>query len=130
MAIKSYDKTRLQKCKFRREALRQEIKILTHCDHPNILKLYSSFEDQSKIHLITEYLPGRTLNQHIRKLNPNTKHEQDSLSIMKQLTSALAYLHQNDIVHRDLKLDNVIIDPLTKTVKLIDFGFSTYAKSD
>ena len=78
-----------------------------------------------------EYVPGRTLNQHIRKLNPaKDSHQKEIKSILKQIVSGLNYIHKHDIVHRDIKLDNILIDPVTQQIKLIDFGFSTYARSD
>lgn len=46
------------------------------------------------------------------------------------MVSGLNYIHKHDIVHRDIKLDNILIDPMTQQIKLIDFGFSTYARSD
>jgi serine/threonine protein kinase len=67
VAIKSYDKQRLNRSQFRRYSLKQEIAILQNCQHPNILKLYTTFEDAAKIHLVLEYVPGRTLTQHFKK---------------------------------------------------------------
>lgn len=78
-----------------------------------------------------EYLPGRTLNQHVRKMNIKEDGSEEKMkSIIRQIVSGLNYIHSNDIVHRDIKLDNILIDPATQQIKLIDFGFSTYSKSD
>ena len=62
-----------------------------------------------------EYVPGRTLNQHIRKINLSKEegHHEKIKSILKQIVSGMNYIHSHDIVHRDIKLDNILIDPAT-----------------
>lgn len=61
------------------------------------------------------YLKGRT----IKRLS-----EDQAKIIGKQLRNAITYLHSLNIIHRDLKLENILIDPSTLKIKLIDFGYS------
>ncbi|XP_037918730.1 serine/threonine-protein kinase 33-like [Hermetia illucens] len=107
----------------------QEIKILTAVDHPNIVSLEAVYESKKKICLVFEYCP-RELSKVFKQegyLNEPTVQK-----IMQYLTSAVAYLHSNSIVHRDLKLENILIGDNPENtndawfVKLCDFGVSTY----
>ena len=52
---------------FQRDALKQEISILSKLDHPNLIRLFTTIQGTSRIHLITDFVPGRSLLQHIRK---------------------------------------------------------------
>ena len=67
-----------------------------------------------------EYICGDLLN-YIRKRSKIS--EQTAKIIFKQLMEGLDYIHKNNIVHRDIKLDNILID-LTNTIKICDFGVS------
>lgn len=85
MAIKSYDRARLLKANYRFDALREEIKVLSKLNHPNLIHLYTALEkDPAKVHLITDYVAGRSLNQHIRKMHPGTPlHEDQCKKILR-----------------------------------------------
>lgn len=75
-----------------------------------------------------EYLPGISLGAYL-KAQPNKKvSEKNCKIIFKQLVKALAYMHSHNIAHRDIKLENIILDE-NLTPKLIDFGFSTCIES-
>ena len=102
--------------------LRNEIRILTICDHPNIIKINAVYEDQQYICLVMELFNGKTLFKHLvekrRLLEPETK------VIMKNVTETICYLHSMSpkILHRDLKPENILI--FKNQVKIIDFGWS------
>ena len=79
--------------------------------------------------LATELVKGKSLRS-IIKSNANHKFsEKDTKNIFRQIADALAYLHNKNICHRDLKLDNILLGE-HQQVKIIDFGFSIFTKKD
>lgn len=103
--------------------LRYEIDILKNLSHPNILKLYEVFEDQTTIYLVTEYCDGGELFDEI--IARGSFEEKDAANVIKQLLSSIAYCHDQNVCHRDLKPENILIEGKDKsTIKLIDFGTS------
>lgn len=103
----------------------EEVEILKRIDHPNVIKLYEFYEDATNIHLVTEYVDGGPLYELIVEVKKVP--EQVAAHIMKQLLGAMLYCHSNRIVHRDLKLENILLDEksLVANLKVIDFGLST-----
>ena len=71
-----------------------------------------------------EYLPGISLSQGLKQQPQQKFNENQVRNIMKQMTNALMYLHERNIAHRDIKLENIIVNE-DMQLKLIDFGFST-----
>ncbi|OMJ74003.1 hypothetical protein SteCoe_23900 [Stentor coeruleus] len=111
--------------KIQKEKIRNEIGILKNLDHPNIIRMFEYFEDTHKIYLIMEKCEGGELYEYILKQNSFSEFE--AANIIKQLLSALAYLHENKIVHRDIKPENILFEEthLSPNIKLIDFGIAT-----
>ncbi|CAD8123483.1 unnamed protein product [Paramecium sonneborni] len=118
-ACKIISKALLQK--YNAESMiRQEIKIQSTLNHKNILKVYHSFEDNQNIYIISEYCSRGSLQV------PKTPYsEKDVFNVCISLLGALDCLHQNKIIHRDLKLENVFLHE-DGTYKLGDFGWATY----
>lgn len=110
---------------------KQEISIMKMMDHPNIIKLYETFEDNHNIYLIMELCTGGELFDRIIDCGNFT--ETQAAIIMQQIVRAIYYMHQNRIAHRDLKPENFLChnkDKIEKTVlKIIDFGLSCHIKS-
>ena len=107
------------------EYLKKEISILSEISHPNITNCLFSFENDSSVFIIQEYCSGGDLETYLRK-NKSVKK-----SIMRKwitgLLNGLTYLHRNNIMHRDLKLANLLLstaDSNTAELKLADFGFA------
>ena len=119
VAIKTFTKKNL-KNKHARNKIKHEIDMLSRLRHPFITQILDSFETDKHIFIVMEYICGDLLG-FIRKRGklsePMTK------VIFKQIIEGLRYIHKKKIVHRDIKLDNILID-LTNTVKICDFGVS------
>lgn len=99
-----------------------EVDILNQLKHPNIIQFYEAFIEEMKFGIVMELLEGESLRDFIRNQTRNLD-EQFILKIFVQLLSALNYCHQNNLLHRDIKPDNIFITN-TGLVKLLDFGFS------
>jgi len=102
--------------RFQREALSA-----TSLTHPNIVNIFDVGEDGDIHYLVMEYVKGKTLKQYIVGSAPLHPHE--AVEIMKQLTSAIANAHQNQIIHRDIKPQNILMDD-DQHVKVTDFGIA------
>ena len=102
------------------EQLKNEIKIQSFCNHPNIIKLKEVLASNSKIFLVLELVEGGDLFNKIKKGGIFT--EKKVSDILKQILSAVVYLHKNNIVHRDLKPENMLYDIESNSLKIIDFG--------
>lgn len=110
----------------------KEINILMRLKHPQIIELYSfCLTDENEFALIMEYIPGGTLKEYIKK---NKKlDEEEAKIILKQILEIILYCHKMNIIHHDLKPDNILFtDDTHKQIKIIDFGISSlmYDKSD
>ena len=105
------------------EKFQNEIKILAMVDHPNIVRLFEVIEDDKYFNLLQELCTGGEL---LRKIQTTQLKEKDIAKIFNQIMSAVAYCHEKGIVHRDLKLENILFasESPDSPVKIIDFGFS------
>ncbi len=96
-----------------------ELEILKKLSHPHIMEVYEAYEDKNHFYIIAELCQGSELYEMI--LKKKTFHESDAAVIMQKLLSAINYCHQNQIVHRDIRPENIIVD--TKLdIKLIEWG--------
>ncbi|XP_053195667.1 serine/threonine-protein kinase NIM1 [Scomber japonicus] len=120
VALKILDRTRLDIQAQR--LLSREITSMESVQHPNVVRLYEVVETPSRLFLVVEYAGGGDLHNRIcneGKLSDNT-----SKVTFAQVLSAIKYLHNNGIIHRDLKAENVLFTS-SGCVKVADFGFST-----
>jgi calcium-dependent protein kinase len=111
--------------------VKNEIEILKITDHPNIVKVYEFSEDEKDLNIIMEYCEGGELFEYISKKGTFT--EGMACKIIKQIFSALSYLHSNNIIHSDLKPENIMFydkDAKDLHVKIIDFGMATKFNPD
>jgi eukaryotic-like serine/threonine-protein kinase len=100
---------------------RREAQSATSLAHPNIVNIYDVGEENDLYYIVMEYVEGQTLKQYIQLNSPLQVEE--TLEIMKQLTSAISHAHQNHIVHRDIKPQNILVDRFGN-VKITDFGIA------
>jgi len=121
-AVKSISKAQMKNI----DRFKQEIAIMKIMDHPNIIKLYESFEDHRNIYLILELCTGGELFDRIIDSGHFT--EVQAAIVMQNMFRAIFYMHENHICHRDLKPENFLFttkDPIEKThLKVIDFGLA------
>ena len=111
--------------------LKNEIDILKKLSHPNILKIIEFYSSEHSYYIITDHCANGELYDQIKY-----KYNENQLAVLfYQVFSGIAYLHTNNIVHRDLKLENILITEIetdTKTndryfwVKIIDFGTAKF----
>ncbi len=100
---------------------RREAQSATSLAHPNIVSIYDVGEEEDIYYIVMEYVDGQTLKQYIQKNAP--LHPREALNIMEQIVSAIAHAHENQIVHRDIKPHNILIDH-HGNVKVTDFGIA------
>lgn len=106
--------------------LYNEVSILRKLDHPNIIKIFKVYEDKFSISLILEYVPYGNLYSRIQKRIKLAQKE--AIIFSKKLFETLRYLHSKGIMHRDLKLENILMTSQTSEIdfKLCDFGLACY----
>ena len=120
--------------------LDNEINILKEIDHPNIIKLCEVKETTQFYYLVMEFCNGGGLSsclEEYKKKNRKPFPEEVVQYLMKQIVSGINYLHKRHILHRDIKLDNILVNfendedkrnknMLKAKVKIIDFGFARH----
>ncbi|KAI9461979.1 Pkinase-domain-containing protein [Lactarius psammicola] len=105
----------------RMSKVEREIEVLRMLKHPNIVRLYDVIETDKYIGIILDYASGGELFDHI--LAHRYLKEKDACRLFAQLISGVWYIHQRKIVHRDLKLENLLLDR-NRNVIITDFGFA------
>ncbi|MFS0751895.1 Stk1 family PASTA domain-containing Ser/Thr kinase [Oceanobacillus sp. 1P07AA] len=99
----------------------REAQSATSLSHPNIVNIFDVGEEDQLLYMVMEYVDGMTLKEYIHEHGPIDVPE--ALDIMKQLSSAIAHAHANEIVHRDIKPQNILINSIGQ-VKVTDFGIA------
>ena len=123
VALKIYDKMKLVEPQ-RQKSVQREIKIMQRLSHENIVKFYEAVDTAKQVIVAMEYIRGISLNGYL-KLKPGRRlPEQEAKKLFKQVVAGVGYCHGKSITHRDIKLENILLDE-ANNIKIIDFGFST-----
>ncbi|CAL8234398.1 unnamed protein product [Boreogadus saida] len=107
--------------------IRREIEIMSSLSHPHIITIYEVFENKDKIVIVMEYASRGDLYDYICETQKIS--EREARHFFRQIVSAVHYCHQNGIVHRDLKLENILLDG-NGNIKIADFGLSNLYHGD
>ncbi|XP_067235596.1 NUAK family SNF1-like kinase 1 isoform X1 [Chanodichthys erythropterus] len=107
--------------------IRREIEIMSSLRHPHIISIYEVFENKDKIVIVMEYASKGELYDYISERRRLT--ERETRHFFRQIVSAVHYCHKNGVVHRDLKLENVLLDE-NCNIKIADFGLSNLYHKD
>lgn len=107
----------------RKRRILREAAILNLVHHPNIVRLYDLYVTEEYFCMVFEYVEGGQMLDYI--ISHGRLKENVARRFFRQLLSAVSYCHRNGIVHRDLKIENVLIDS-KGDVKLVDFGLSNF----
>eukprot|EP00794_Sanderia_malayensis_P018287 gene18285-20110_t len=113
----------------RRNILREAL-IMKKIEHRNIVKLYETLKHNHLYCLVTELVRGGDLRSYVQLQKTRKISENKARLFFRQLLSAVKHLHDNNIVHRDLKMDNILLNEAKNSIKLVDFGLSNSFNKD
>eukprot|EP00667_Euglena_gracilis_P000142 EG_transcript_142 len=129
-ALKSANKRQLTKSV---GSFRIEVEILQSLNHPNIIKVFEIIDDPNsqEVYFVIEFVEGGSVAtvDSVGGLDKRLA-ELEAKKLMAQCIAGLEYLHGHNVVHRDIKPDNILLDKTTGTYKLSDFGVSHFLASD
>ena len=108
--------------------LTREAKILLQLNHPNIVKLYEVFSTSALFCLSLEFLSGGSLFDLV--VDQGRISEEKTRHLFCQLVEAVSYLHEMSIVHRDLKLENIVLNENHQRLVIVDFGLGRFWSGD
>jgi len=120
VAVKILEKDKVQSYPDVQRVIR-ELQILKLLRHPHIIHLYEIIENNKRLYLIMEYADGGELFTHISKRTRIP--EREAVGLFRQIISGVDKIHMMNVVHRDMKPENVLLDSWNN-VKIIDFGLS------
>lgn len=115
----------VEKLRVNMDELRQEISIMKRLDHPNIVKVYETYEEANAFHVVMELCVGGQLVSRLKQARHGFGEAQVA-RLMTKMIGAILYCHEQGVCHRDVKLDNFVYesDAEDAELKLIDFGLS------
>uniref|UniRef100_A0A3Q2G792 Myosin, light chain kinase 5 n=1 Tax=Cyprinodon variegatus TaxID=28743 RepID=A0A3Q2G792_CYPVA len=108
-----------------REAARKEIELMNHLHHPKLVQCLGAYDHKPEMVMVMEFIAGGELFERI--VDDNFEHtEPASVRYMQQILEGIAFMHQQNIVHLDLKPENIVcVDTTGTSIKIIDFGLAS-----
>ena len=126
VAIKSFNKKTLNKNGDNMKKILYETNLMKKLNHPNITKILEMFEDDDYILIAMEYINGGNLFSFVKKRRKLS--EKTAKFLFRQIILGIKHIHSQKIVHRDIKLENILID-LNNNIKICDFGIGRILSS-
>uniref|UniRef100_A0A667X521 Myosin, light chain kinase 5 n=1 Tax=Myripristis murdjan TaxID=586833 RepID=A0A667X521_9TELE len=108
-----------------REAARKEIELMNYLHHPKLVQCLAAYDNKPEMVMVMEFIAGGELFERI--VDDNFEHtEPASVRYMQQILEGIAYMHQQNIIHLDLKPENIVcVDHTGTSIKVIDFGLAS-----
>lgn len=112
-----------------KEYIWRELKCMSNISHPNVVKMQNVFDTRDKLYVVLDYMPGGSLKKLFAKCNRFS--EGQTKSVVKDILQGTAYLHEMSIVHRDIKMENVLCTAkeFPFTAKIADFALATFLEA-
>jgi serine/threonine protein kinase len=102
----------------------KEASVLGTLDHPNIVRVHDSFTENNSAYYVMEYIDGKSLSDIIKERG--SLKEEDALTYINEIASALAYIHKRNMLHLDIKPSNIMVRKRDNRAILIDFGLTKH----
>ena len=127
VAIKSFKKTPIEKFKHKMKKIQYETELMKRFNHKNITKILEVFNDEEYMLIIMEYINGGNLFSFVKKRRKLS--EKMAKFLFRQIILGIQHIHSKNVVHRDIKLENILID-FNNNVKICDFGIGKVLDSE
>ena len=106
------------------DSIYREIYTLKQSEHENVIHLFDVYDDDNSIYIIMELCKGGDLYDEIIRQRNFSKNEKYAKNIIMQILKAIRHIHSKNIIHRDIKTENIVLSEDKKIPKLIDFGYA------
>lgn len=122
VALKTVNVTDM-KDSYMKQHFKREAALLARLNHPGVISLFEVMQTRNHYCIVLEF-GGDNLCDFVHAQKRGRLDEVTARGISRQLVSAVSYIHESGVVHRDIKLENILVNKATKKVKLTDFGLS------
>ena len=127
VAIKSFKTTPIKKFQHRMKKIQYETELMKRFNHKNITKILEVFNDEEYMLIIMEYINGGNLFSFVKKRRKLS--EKMAKFLFRQIILGIQHIHSKNVVHRDIKLENILID-FDNNVKICDFGIGKVLENE